>query len=179
MPGKIPNPASLFPYVLGLADGMLTALVLASGKVLGGSGRLDAPMAVRISAASALSGAFVFFTAEYIRLRGGLVHAEQQLSLRKAGRLASTRLGRWALREATFSAAVSSVCNFTGALLPLLCGALLPGPAWLAVAFTVAVLGILGVIVAYAVHGSLLRWGVGLMIAGGALALAGAKLRVM
>lgn len=179
MRGGYLRPETSFPYVLGLIDGMLTALTLASGKVMGGSGKLDSMLAVRISAASAVSGAFVFFAAEYTRLRGGLVRAARQLNLRKAGRLASTRLGRWALQKAASGALASSVCNFCGALFPLLGGAFLPRPVWLAVALTMGALGVLGAVIAPTVHGSRVRWGAGLMIAGGALAFVGTRLQVI
>ena len=172
-------PESSFPYVLGLVDGMLTALTLASGKLMGGSRGFDSMMAVRISVASAVSGAFVFFAAEYTRLRGGLTRAERELSLRKGGRLASTRLGHWALWNALSGAVVSSTCNFGGALFPLLTAALLPKPVWLSVGVTVLALALLGSLVAHTVHGSKARWGTGLAVAGGALAYVGTKLRVV
>jgi len=177
--GKLPQPESSFPYVLGMVDGMLTALTLATGRVIGGNEHLDGLLAIRISAASALSGAFVFFAAEYTRLRGRLARAERQLSLQKAGYLASTRLGRWALMQATSGAVASSGCNFLGALLPLLGGALLPGPAWLPVALTLAALGILGFVLAHTVQGNSARWVLGLLFIGGVLALVGLKLHVV
>jgi hypothetical protein len=103
-----------------------------------------------------------FYAAEYTRLRGGLVRAAQQLNLRKAGRLASAKLGRWALQKAASGAVDSSVCNFFGALFPLLGGEFLPRPVWLAVALTTGALGVLGAEIAHTVHGSRVRWGAGL-----------------
>lgn len=168
-----------FPLVVGVCDGILTALTLAAGLVIGSQAPLRMSLALRIAAASSLSGTFVFFTAEYARLRGELVHAERQLSLTSGGRLATTRLGRAVLAESLAGAGLSSICNFAGALIPLALGALLPDPAWLAIAAAIVALGLLGAVVAHAVRGNPIRWVTGLMAAGGILTLVGLRLHVV
>jgi VIT1/CCC1 family predicted Fe2+/Mn2+ transporter len=168
-----------FALVIGVCDGILTALTLAAGSVISSPAPLRMQLALRIAAASALSGTFVFFTAEYSKLRGELVHAERQLSLTQHGRLAATRLGRTVLIEGLEKAGISSVCNFAGALFPLALGAILPGPAWLAIAAAIVALGLLGAAIAHSVHGNHFRWVIGLMAAGGILTLAGSRLHVV
>jgi VIT1/CCC1 family predicted Fe2+/Mn2+ transporter len=169
----------VFPLVIGLTDGILTALTLASGRVLNSSEPITTGLALRISAASSVSGVFVFFTAEYIRLRGGLVHVERELSLASRGHLAVTRLGMAILRETVWGAAISSACNFVGALLPLLAGALLPTFSWVAVAVGLLALGVLGLVAARSIYGSPIIWVVALILAGGVLTLVGLKLRIV
>jgi len=169
----------VFPLVVGVCDGILTALTLAAGRVIESQAPLGMSLALRIAAASSLSGTFVFFTAEYARLRGELVHAERELSLTSAGRLAATRLGRAVLAESVAGAGISSICNFAGALFPLALGALLPGPAWVAIAAAIIALGLLGAAVAHGVRGNPLLWITGLMAAGGVLTLAGLRLHVV
>jgi VIT1/CCC1 family predicted Fe2+/Mn2+ transporter len=168
----------MFPLLIGVVDGILTALTLAAGLIFSTGSALNLSLAVRISTASALSGAFVFFVAEYARQRGALIHAERQLSLTTRGRLAATRLGRIALYEAMSGAALAIVFNFLGALLPLLVGALLPGLSWLAAVVAIALLGALGVGIARAVSGNVIWWAIMLMLAGVLLMLAGVQLHI-
>jgi VIT1/CCC1 family predicted Fe2+/Mn2+ transporter len=77
------------------------------------------------------------------------------------------------------NAALSSVCNFAGALFPLALGAVLPRPAWLAIAAGIVALGLLGAGIARLVRGNLFLWVIGLMAAGGVLTIAGMQLHVL
>jgi len=61
---------------------------------------------------TALSGAFVFFIAEYARVRDELVHAERQLNLTSHGRFAASRLGQTVFRETLRKMVTASVCGF-------------------------------------------------------------------
>jgi predicted membrane protein (TIGR00267 family) len=167
-----------FALVIGVSDGILTALTLAAGSVLGSGKPLEGGLALRIATASAVSGTFVFFTAEYSKLRGELAHAERQLNLTSHGRLAATRLGRAVLLETLSKASLASLCNFIGALFPLALGAFLPRPAWLPVAAAIVALGLLGVAIARSVRGNSFRWAAGLMAAGLLLTLIGFRLHV-
>jgi hypothetical protein len=166
----------VFPLVIGVTDGILTALTLAAGRIVERSQPLTMGLAFRISGAASLSGVFVFFTAEYIRLRGELVRSERQLNLTAGGRLAATRLGRAILIETVTSAAVSSICNFLGALIPLIAGTIV---SWLAIAVALLFLAFLGVGAGRAVHGSSYVWALALLAAGGILTLAGIKFRIV
>jgi hypothetical protein len=165
-----------FPFVIGVTDGILTALTLAAGRIFERSQPLTIGLAFRISGAASLSGRFVFFTAEYIRLRGELLRSERQLNLTSGGRLAATRLGRAVLLETLASAVVSSVCNFLGALIPLIAGTVV---AWLAIVIAVSFLAALGVGAGRAVHGSSSVWALALVIAGGIPTIAGIKFRIV
>jgi VIT1/CCC1 family predicted Fe2+/Mn2+ transporter len=168
----------MFALLIGVVDGILTALTLAAGRVLSVADALDSTLAFRISAASALSGALVFFVAEYARQRGELVRAERQLSLTAHGRLAATRLGRAALYDAASGAALAIICNFLGALVPLLIGVALPSVSWLAAVVAIAILGALGIGIARAIYWNPLRWAMVLMLAGALLTLIGVQLHI-
>jgi predicted membrane protein (TIGR00267 family) len=168
---------NIFALVIGLTDGILTALTLASGKVFSSTEPITISLALRISAASSLSGVFVFFAAEYMRQRAELVHAERQLSL--TSHLAATQLGRAALRDTLWGAAISSTCNFLGALLPLMAGALSPRFSWLAIAAGLLALAVLGVAAARSTYGNPVLWASALVLAGGLLTFAGLKLRIV
>jgi predicted membrane protein (TIGR00267 family) len=172
------RPDHTFSLTIGISDGILTALTLASGRLLTGKPP-TVELGLKISAASALCSIFVFCTAEYARLRGQLIHAERELNLTSHGRLAATHLGRAIRRETIASATISSLANFVGAFIPLLIGALFPRSAWLAVAVAVAALGLLGGALAYSIHRNLLGWALALAISGMLLALVGAELNVV
>jgi predicted membrane protein (TIGR00267 family) len=169
----------VFALVIGVTDGVLTALTLAAARVVSSADPLTVNLAVRIAAASSLSGMFVFFAAEYIHQREGLVHAERQLSLRSGGHLATTHLGRAVFWETLWAAVLSSVCNFAGALVPLLAGALAPERSWLAVLVGILVLGALGVAAARVTYGRTIFWAGALIGAGIVLAAVGLKLRIV
>jgi len=165
--------------VAGLCDGILTALILAAGKLLTGGDSVTVSLALRVAAAATLTGGFAFFVARYADLRSELVRAERQLNLMSHGRFASTRLGRAVLRDAWLGALIISICSFFGAMLPLMISAILPRPTWLGVAVAIGTLALLGIFLAKAVYGSPARWALVLAIAGALLSLIGVKLEIM
>jgi len=170
----------LLPSVLGLTDGILTAITLAAGSLVAPGGRpMSAHLAVRIAVAALTSSAFVFYVAQYSHLRGELVRLERQLTLTDHGRFAASRLGRSVALEALFAAAVSSSASFLGALIPLLSGALFPDFRWAAIVASIGSLGILGSVLARVVRGSFWRWPTALMIGGLALSIVGITLHIV
>lgn len=168
----------LLPLVLGLVDGILNALTLGAGSLLGGSHHVTIGLALRIGAAAFASAAFAFFVAKYAELRGVLVRAGRQLSLREDQRLQQTDLGRRAASEALTATAIVCTASFCGAALPLLAGAILPGPAWLAIVLALAVLGALGLGLAHVLDGDWFRWSAALVGGGVLLTAIGAELKI-
>jgi hypothetical protein len=100
-------------------------------------------------------------------------------SLAWPSHLAATQLGRAALRDTLWGAAISSICNFLGALVPLMAGALWPRFSWLAIAAGLLALAVLGVAAARSTYGNPILWATALVLAGGLLTLAGLKLRIV
>lgn len=170
---------SLLPIVLGLSDGILTALTLAAGHLAGSGQKMTMSLAIRIAIGAFASGAFVFYVANYARLRGELIRAERQLNLTSHGRLAATRLGWAVFVEALSTTILSSIADFLGALIPLLIGVLLPEFGWVAVAASLGSLGVLGLVLARAVHGSLWLWCLVLVAGGVMLSILGMRIRLI
>jgi predicted membrane protein (TIGR00267 family) len=168
-----------FPLVIGFTDGILTALTLTAGRVVSATDPIDVGLAFRIAAASAISGLFVFFTAEYVRLRGELVRAERELNLARHGHLATTRLGQAVLRDAARGAVASSTSSFAGALVPLLVGVAFATLPWLSVLVSLAALAVLGVVAARASYANAVLWALALVAAGCVLTAAGVQLRIV
>ena len=169
----------LLPVVLGLSDGVLTALTLATGSLVDPGRHIAMNMAMRISASAFATGAFVFFVARYSQLRAELVVAERQLNLTSHGRLASSKLGRAILREAILAAVLSSVSSFVGAMIPLLVAALFPAHGWAALAAALITLALLGAGLAKVSFGSPLYWSSTLVAGGVVLSILGAQLRIV
>jgi predicted membrane protein (TIGR00267 family) len=169
---------ALFPLVIGPVDGILTALTLAAGRILTPDQPIDISLALRIALAASLSGGFVFFVAEYARLRGELVHAARHLNLASTGRLATSRLGQEVLRESVLGTVIAAATGFGGALLPLILGAAFSTISWMTIAIAIAVLGLLGFAVSRAVHGNPIYWSAALMVTGALLSAAGVLLHV-
>ena len=67
----------LLPLALGIADGIVNALILASSAVLRGSG-LTIGLALRVAAVALVTSVFTVFVAEYGQLRAELARAERQ-----------------------------------------------------------------------------------------------------
>lgn len=166
-----------FAVVVGLTDGILNALTLAAGHFVSGA-RPTLMLSLRIAFGSAICGIFVFFTAEYARLRGELLDAERQLNLTEQGKFATSSLGKQVRREAAFSASLSSGANFLGALLPLWLGAVLPGPRLLAIAPSILALGLLGAVLSQAIRGNILLWTLVLMFSGVVFSMLGIRLHI-
>jgi predicted membrane protein (TIGR00267 family) len=169
----------LLPLVLGLSDGVLTALTLAAGRLLDVRSHIGIGMALRIAVTALATGAFVFFVARYAELRSELVQAEKQLNLLSHGRFAASKLGRDILHEAIVAAVVSSASSFLGALTPLTIAVLCPGSRWAAVLVALIGLALLGVGLAKAVSGNMLHWATTLVVGGIALCVLGVQLRIV
>jgi predicted membrane protein (TIGR00267 family) len=169
--------ARAFAIVIGFADGILTALTLAAGHLFNGQSP-SLGLSLRIAGGSAVCGVFVFFTAEYARLRGELIRAEMQLNLTVRGRLATTKLGKRVRAEALLSAILSSGANFIGAFSPLLVGGYTHGPRVLMLSPSIIALALLGLLLAHTVQGRYILWIGGLVAAGIALSLFGVWLHI-
>lgn len=168
----------MLPLALGLSDGLLNALVLASGTLLQRKGGLDVLLGVRVGLAALVTAAFAIYAATYADLRAQLARASRQLNLARRGYLATTRLGRAVAREALWAMAIASLASFLGAFAPLAVGALLPGPAWIPVAAAVGALVLLGTVLGAVVGGNRVRWAAGLAAGGVIVAAVGVQLHI-
>lgn len=164
----------MFATALGVSDGILNALTLASATVLHGVG-LNLDLGGRVGIVALCSAVLTIFVAEYAQYRLELIRAERQLLFTRSGRLAATSLGRAVLKDAATVAAVAGIASFAGAALPLVTGALLPTATWVALAVSVVALGGLGVLLAVHVGGRRSVWAAGLLIAGIAVTVIGVK----
>jgi hypothetical protein len=167
----------VLPLSLGVADGILNALILASATVLHGRG-LDAWLATRVGLVALVSSVFTVFVAEYAQLRAELVRAEHELSLTASGRLAAGALGRQVIREAAEAAAIASIASFVGAIGPLLVGVAARSYRWVALAVAIAALGCLGASLAAVVGGRRARWVFVLVVSGLAVTVIGTVLNL-
>lgn len=172
------DPLLRFHLVAGLCDGILTALTLAAGRLFDASAPMSFNVAWRVASASAISGMFVFFVANYAQLRSQLVEAERQLNITTHGQLATTRLGLAVMQEAVVGGSVGGACSFLGAMCPLSLGALLPQNAAAAIVAALTALAVLGIALAHAVRGNTIGWALALVAIGAGLTFVGVQLRI-
>ena len=165
--------------VMGLVDGILTAMLLAAQKILGHRTPVDFESALKVAIFALATAGFVFYIGRYAELRSQLVRAAAQLNLRKRGKLATTHLGRMVLGEAVVEALVSGSCSFMSALLPLSLAAAFPSAPWLSVVVSLFLLGSLGLVLGKTVRGSSLKWSVGLITGGSFMMAIGFELHIM
>ncbi len=168
----------LFATALGFSDGILTALMLAAGRLWVGD-TIPLDLTLRIAAAGALSGLATLFLAEYARLRLEMSRAAAQLNLATPNRLISSALGRAILEEATGTAMLSALCSFLGALIPLLTAPLAPGVPAVPVAAALAALAALGSTLGRVLGGRLVLWALALVGTGVVIAAMGIWLNVL
>lgn len=167
-----PRARLLFALALGVSDGILNALILASATVLRGVG-LKVDLGGRVGVVALCSAVLTVFVAEYAQYRAELMRAERQLLFTSSGRLAATSLGKAVLRDAATVAVVAGIASFAGAALPLVVGALLPGATWVALVLSIAALGGLGVVLSVQVGGRRAVWAASLVLAGIAVTIVG------
>lgn len=167
----------LLPLSLGIADGIINALTLASAAVIHGTG-LNLSLALRVAAVALISSVFTVFVAEYGQLRAELARAERELSFTRSGRMAAGHLGRRVAREAGVASIIASGASFTGALVPLAIGAAFAAYSWSALIVSLGALGALGGALAAAVGGRRRYWVTAMIAVGAAVAAAGVALNI-
>lgn len=162
--------------MLGVVDGIQTALALASGAIVSESEHIGGGLVVRIGIFSAVTAVLMLFVARYAEYRMELVHHARQLNMLESGRLAATSLGRAVLADAGMDAAVAGAASFAGAAVPLAIAAGVPRISWLAIVAAIAMLATLGLALARIIFGRTLAWSVALALSGAALTAIGTEL---
>jgi len=169
----------LFPIVVGLSNGIITALIFTAGEILHVGGNIGPGLAIRIAVGVALPSVFTFYVAEYARLRRELVHASKELNLNSPVHLINSRLGRVIIRKAIIVTSVGTVAGFTGALLPLLVSVMIPSFTWLPIIAAILALGVFGVSLAISVRGNPIYWITALVVAGALVTVIGSILHIV
>jgi hypothetical protein len=168
----------LFNVALGLTDGLLTALVLTAGTLVGGAVRVSIDQAVRVSSAAALSGLFTVLVSDFVRLRVELSHAAQELNLTSVRPLLASRLGTKVRMQALAAALVTTACSFGGAMIPLASAALIR-VGWAGPAAAGTSLVAIGAVFGRLLSGNPLIWAMLLFSGGAMISLVGVWLRIV
>jgi predicted membrane protein (TIGR00267 family) len=179
MAGSFSRGDYAFALIIGLVDGLLTALILAAGKVVAAQESIHLSDAWRVAMVASISAVFTFFVAQYSRFRHDLVHAEKHLTIGSRGPLVKTQLGRAVLLESVAGSFVSGGCSFVGAVAPLLFAMIRPGAVWLSLGAPIAALGLLGGLLGRWVYGHVILWALGLMSIGIVLIFIGIEVRIL
>lgn len=170
----------LFSILLGLIDGILTVLTLATGKILDKPySAMSLGFATRLAFVTSISGACVYFISQYSKERIRLIRAEKELNFTKHGKFVTTNLGKQIVKETAVSVVVTGSCSFLGAFIPMSGAIFFPGVAWFSMIIALLILALLGWSVARMVYGNILFWVISLFIAGIVVSFIGYKLNVI
>lgn len=146
-----------FPVILGLTDGIITALMIATNEILN-SNATHLGLFVRIALGSAAVGAVSFFMADYSSMKQDLVRLSKIVNPNTPFDLLETQLGRRIIEESIAKTLLSALSGFTGALIPLLPSLLFTTNSLISLAIADLSLALLGVVVAKVQSGNYFFW---------------------
>lgn len=155
----------LFPFTLGLSDGIITTLMLISRSLIFGD-PISANLALRVAFGSAFVGGFSFFIAEYSRLREEISRTSRQLVLRSPSYLIKGKIGRDILFESVTGTTISVFSGFTGSMIPLAFSVLIPQDGRISVIVAILSLSALGAGISRSVKGNYIFWILTMVILG-------------
>lgn len=168
----------LFPFTLGLSDGIITTLMLISRSLLAGES-LQSGLAFRVAFGAAFVGAFSFFIAEYSRLREEISRTSRQLVLRSPSYLIRGKIGKDILVESVIGTAISAATGFTGSMIPLAFSILLPQYGTISVLVAIGSLAALGAGIGRSVKGNYIFWVLTMLIVGMLVSIIGFYLNLV
>lgn len=151
------NQNLLFPFTLGLSDGVITTLMLIS-RTLIHENSLGLNLALRVAFGAAFVGGFSYFIAEYSRLREEISRTSRQLNLRSPSYLIKGKIGRDIMVESVVGTSVSVASGFTGSMIPLAFSLLVPADGVLSIFVAIVSLAALGAGIGKSVKGNYLFW---------------------
>lgn len=146
-----------FPIILGLTDGIVTALMIATNEILSAT-TPEFSLYIRIALGSASVGAVSFFLADYSTLKQDLVRLSKIVSPNIPFRLVDTQLGRRIVRESILKTLLSALAGFGGALIPLALSTVFVTNYWVSLVGADLSLALLGVLVAKVQAGNYFFW---------------------
>lgn len=162
----------IFPITMGLTDGVITVLMLASADFLGPS-FMTVDLATRIAFGSAFVGTLSFFIAEYSRLRSQLMRASQHLTMNPDDSLVKTDLGTRIVIESLGGTFLAGAFGFLGALIPLFVDVVWSTAGYLAIVSAYLVLAIMGIAISSVSSGKRYKWMTSLIVLGVAVTIVG------
>lgn len=172
------NKKYIFPVSIGLSDGIITALILASGGIIGKSS-IDLFQAFRISFGSAFAGAFSYFIAQYAGLNEELHRTALQLNLKSTDYLLKGHLGIEIFVESLLGALIAAFFGFLGALIPLSSSLIVRNNIEIPLFLSYLSLAVLGLFISKTTAGRAKFWIVVMVIVGIIVTIAGYELKLI
>jgi len=168
----------LFPVSIGLSDGIITALILASGGIIGKSS-IDLYLAFKISFGSAFAGTFSYFIAQYAGLNEELHRTAVQLNLKSTDYLLKGHLGTEIFVESLIGAFIAALFGFLGALIPLSSSLIIKNNIFIPLSLSYISLAILGLFISKTTAGRAGFWISVMVIVGIIVTIAGYYLKLI
>jgi VIT1/CCC1 family predicted Fe2+/Mn2+ transporter len=172
------NKKYIFPVSIGLSDGIITALILASGGIIGKS-TIDMFEAFKISFGSAFAGAFSYFIAQYAGLNEELHRTALQLNLKSTDYLLKGHLGIEIFIESLIGALIAAFFGFLGALIPLSSSLIIRGNEIIPLSLSYTSLAVLGLFISKSTAGRARFWVIVMVVVGIIVTVAGFELKLI
>ena len=172
------NKKYIFPVSIGLSDGIITALILASAGIIGKS-TIDLFEAFKISFGSAFAGAFSYFIAQYAGLNEELHRTALQLNLKSTNYLLKGHLGIEIFVESLLGAFIAAFFGFLGALIPLSSSLIIKNNIELPLLLSYASLAVLGLFISKTTAGRARFWILVMVTVGIIVTIAGYELKLI
>lgn len=162
---------------IGLIDGLITALIIASNAILSD---LSMPLsaAIRISGASSMVGATSYLVAEYGKMRTDMVRIARHLNpvTLKSSKNRSVQLR--ILLDSILGGSVALSFGFMGSMIPLGFYSLFGSNPLISIVVTFIALSVTGIYMGYEAEGSALMWIIALDTVGILMLILGNYLRI-
>ncbi|MEM0139136.1 MAG: hypothetical protein QXZ44_00775 [Ferroplasma sp.] len=168
----------IFPVSIGLSDGIITALILASGGIVS-SDKISLFLALKISFGSAFAGAFSYFIAQYAGLNEELHRTAIQLHLKSTDYLLKGHLGLQIFSESLLGALIAAFFSFLGALIPLSSSLIILHNIIIPFSLSYLSLAILGLFISKTTAGKARFWVTVMVIVGVIVTVAGYELKLI
>lgn len=168
----------LFPTILGLTDGIITALIFTSGLISGHS-RIPLQLIIKFSLGSSIISAFSYFIAKYSELREELIDTSIRLDPSSPLHLLKGRQGILIMMEAVTEAGISVASGFFGAFITMFPSFLFPGVGHVSIISAIIILGVLGSLISRSLEGGWVRWSVTFVLIGISASLMGIYLNIL
>ncbi|MHB1492451.1 MAG: VIT1/CCC1 transporter family protein [Thermoplasmataceae archaeon] len=171
------NRENIFPITIGLVDGIITTLMITSGRIASGVG-LGIYHTLKIASGSALVGAASYFVAQYSKMRNEVSRVSKHLNP-EGKRVKKSAISRIILVETIVGTLAAALFGFMGSMIPLLGSISFPDDIFVPFFLSLVSLGILGIFVGKYANGSSLNWSVALVIMGVIVTIAGIYLNII
>jgi predicted membrane protein (TIGR00267 family) len=171
------NRETIFPITIGLVDGIITTLMITSGRIVSGVD-LSFNHTLRIASGSAIVGAGSYFVAQYSKMRNEVSRVSKHLNPDK-NKPRRSSMERIILLETAVGTLAAALFGFLGSMIPLLSSIIYTSNVYFPFFISLLSLAVLGIFVGKYANGSSLNWALALLFMGVLVTIVGIYLNII